>query len=52
MSRVPTDHQAPSQETVTTATTRNLGGMLTPVTEEEQELVKATIAGVVTPATM
>ena len=29
VSRVPTDHPASSQEAVTTATTRNLGGMHT-----------------------
>ena len=38
--RVPTDHQAPSQEVVTTATTRNLGGSARAEAEDEQELEK------------
>ena len=46
MSRVPTDHQAPSQERVTDCYNEKPRRDAHPEAQEEQELVKATVAGV------
>ena len=54
MSMVLTDHQAPSQEAVTTATARNLSGIAHLEPEGEQEVSKAitvSVAGAMTLAT-